>query len=62
MRTDADKHLEEAVASIRDAVRSLSKIVIEECEGSGDYDVGWKESVTSVLNSLIICRDHLSDL
>lgn len=57
--TTADEKLNQARASVADAIRSLSEIVIGECWGSDEFTVETQTRLHKSLMSLIEIRNDL---
>jgi len=56
VRTEADDCRWDALDKVKDAIKNISAIVIEQVDGSKDYD---KDRMSSVLSDLIGCRNIL---
>ena len=57
--TTADERRDDAVRSIKDAIRSLSEIVIEQCSGHDDWNAEYQGKLKQTLLELIEIRDRL---
>jgi len=57
--TTADERRDEAVESIKDAIRSLSQIVIEQCHGHDGWNPEYQGNLKRSLLELIEIRDRL---
>ena len=57
--TTADERRNEAVESIKDAIRSLSEIVVNQCHGHDDWGPEYQGNLKRSLLELIEIRDRL---
>jgi hypothetical protein len=60
MKTTADENRESAVNHIRDAITNIAEIIVHECEGSNDFNTGFKGKLKDSLTQLIEIRDKLT--
>ena len=61
VQTEADKQRDLAIDSVMVAVKCLSMIVVDQCDGSHDYNEAYKLKHKSALSILINLRDELAD-
>jgi len=59
VRTEADEHRDSAISSVKDAISSLSCIVVDQCCGHDDYKELYRSGLTHSLMELIKIRDRL---
>lgn len=59
IQTTADDHRDAALNNIQEAIRNISKIVIEECWGLEEYKKEYQETLSDVLSELIKMRGRL---
>lgn len=59
MRTTADEKLHSAKEHIKDAIKCLSEIVVDECYGHDEYDESWKREFYDSLKDLISIKKRL---
>ena len=58
VQTDADNAHDTAIESVTTAIKSLSKIVIDECWGSGDYN---HQHIVETMNQLMVVKNRLKE-
>lgn len=59
--TTAEKNIVETYSYLREAIRTLSDVVINEVSGTEKYTQEAKRMLRLSLNSLIIVRDSISE-
>ena len=57
--TEADKALDRTKHSVEDAVKNLSKIIVDQVWGHDDFSKEYKEELQRVFASLILVREKL---
>jgi len=60
VRTAADERLDSAHQHIKEAIRDLSAIVIEECWGYDEYKEEYTEKIHEVLQELMTLKKKLN--
>lgn len=60
VRTTADEKLDSASDHIKDAIRDLSAIVIEECWGHDEYSEEYKDTIHEVLQELLALKKKMN--
>ena len=61
MTTSADTHINNATTLIREAVKNLSKVFIDQCDGHNDYNKLYREKVEKVFYELVRLRNILDE-
>ena len=59
VRTTADEHLDSAKQHIKDAVKDLSEIVVEQCWGHDEYREEYSEELKRIFRELLEIRDRI---
>lgn len=59
-QSTADKHLDKAREDIREAIRCLSEILINECEGHDDFRDDFVPKMHEAFDALMVARRALS--
>lgn len=59
VKTTADINLNDARGHVRLAVDRLATIVVEECDGSNEYNKSFRETMRICLHTLIEVRELL---
>lgn len=57
--TEADNHRDGAIDGVKDAIRHLSEIVVNQCHGHDDYSDAYQDVLRRSLADLIEVRDRL---
>ena len=57
--TIADEKLESAKTHVRDAIKDLSEIVVQQCQGHDEFNSVYRNTIKQKLASLIEIRDEL---
>jgi hypothetical protein len=60
VRTTADERLDSAYTHIKDAVKDLSSVIIDECWGYDDYREDYKNMLHEVMQELILLKKRLN--
>ncbi len=60
VRTAADERLDSAHQHIKEAIRDLSSIVIEECWGHDEFREDYTETIHEVMQELISLKKKLN--
>jgi uncharacterized protein YfkK (UPF0435 family) len=58
-RSTADENLDKAVDSIKDAIKLLSTIVLDEAEGYSDFNEEYRDKVYKSMTDLIEIKSRL---
>jgi hypothetical protein len=59
MTTDADKNLNSAAEHIKEAIRNLNAIVVDECWGHDEYKGEYRQGIYQSLHDLIEIKTRL---
>lgn len=59
VQTTADEHLSAAREAVREAIKNLAKIVVEEVWGHDEYTRDFKEDLRQAQDELIGVRERL---
>ena len=59
VQTTADEARDKAVEHMDDAIKELSKIVIERCSGTDEYKMSYRTALMNAMSDLIEIRDNL---
>lgn len=57
--TTADERLDSAASHIKDAIKDLSTIVIDECWGFDEYNSSYKDEIYDAMQKLIALKKQL---
>ncbi len=59
VQTTADEHRDAARENVRDAIRNLSQIVVEQCWGHDEYRAGYRTALSESFQELIAIQEKL---
>jgi hypothetical protein len=57
--TTADEMRDSAIEHVREAIKDLSAIVVDRCDGSADYTEVWLDLASDALHDLIKIKRNL---
>lgn len=60
MKTTADENRDKALVHVREAIKCLAEITVNECSGSDAYRATYRASIDKSFSDLIYMRDSLS--
>lgn len=60
MRTTADEKLDSASDHLREAIKDISSIVVDECYGHDDFLTEYRDTIYEVMQELIVCKKRLN--
>jgi len=59
MNTTADENKAQAIEHLREAIKNLSTIIVDECHGCDEYTVEYRETLRDTMYVLVRNRDKL---
>ncbi len=59
MTTDADRNIDIAINNIKEAIKNLSSIVIDECWGTTDLNKDYRDTVYNCMANLLTIKKQL---
>lgn len=59
MRTDADERVDKTKEHINDAIHHLKDVIVNECEGSNEYNQNYKHKLRETFDELLNLRNKL---